>query len=782
GSGGGRRRGGEDEPDDRPWWKRFLSKAWKPALAAFGLMIIGGVAAFALLYAQAPEPKDLAAKADAEMSATQIFWDTGDVAVTTGQVRRIEVKYDDIPEEVIDGIIAAEQHTFFEDPGISISGIGRALLTRGEAGGGSTITQQMARNFYSDLDNYGTLERKVREIFIAIKLGQRMEKEEILERYVNTIYFGRQAMGIEMAARQYFGTSVTELDAAQGAYLGVIIQMPANFENSELGPWTETYLKEERWPYIRDQLVAINEENPDRGMTRSEADALEIPDTTQWGPSSDDGEEGEEGEEEVEEEFDPKPGYVRDAVVSELIERYGLTADNIATKGYKVETSLNPDLMEAAYTAFDVLPGHPEDTRKGLTAINPATGEIVAFRGGADVGVELNQSLIERTQAGSSYKPYVLATALSQNISLRTIMNGDTNVRFDGLESPVENADKTDHGPVDLIESTANSYNTPFVQLAEQVTPAAVDQMAVKAGVDEDQITTSTQGPLIALGTHQVTALDQASGYATFAAGGMHRTAHMVTKVTDSSGEEIPPKDADTMETRAMSDQVAADVTFALTQVVTNGGGGEAALPDGRPVAGKTGTSSGAISAWFVGYVPQLSVAVGLSRADANVGLEFDGLENNSVYGGRTSATVWREFMIQAIDIMELERQEFPPAANVGTDQYFAPSPSPDPTPSPEESDEPDPTPSPEESDEPCDPRDIDYENPNCAGIPTPPDCNPIWENCDGEPTEPTDPEDCWGLPPTDPCWTGGETNPETGQGGRHDNNGRVTILGTRDD
>ncbi|MDE3723444.1 transglycosylase domain-containing protein [Nocardiopsis sp. N85] len=780
--GGGRRR--EEGPDDRPWWKRFLSKAWKPALAVFGLMIIGGVAAFALLYAQAPDPKDLDAKEDAMRSATQIFWETGDVAVTTGEVRRIEVQYEDIPPHVIDGIIAAEQHTFFEDPAISIMGIGRALVYRGEAGGGSTITQQMARNYYSDLDGYGTIERKIREIFISIKLGQRMEKEEILERYVNTIYFGRQAMGIEMAARQYFDKSVTELDEAEAAYLGLVIQMPANFENSQLGPWTEKYLHEERWPYMQGQLAAMKEENG-RGLSKEEAQALEIPPTTQWGPSA----EGEESEEETEDEFDPKPGYVRDAVITELVERYGLTSEQIATKGYKVETSLNPDLMDAAYSAFDTLPGHPEDTRKGLTAINPATGEIVAFRGGSDVGVQLNQSLVERTQAGSSYKPYVLAEALKQNISLRTLMNGDSPQNFAGLESEVKNADGKSHGAVDLVESTMHSYNTPYVQLAEKVTPVKVDETAVAAGVDPEQIKTSTQGPLIALGTHQVSALDQATGYATFAAQGLHRPAHMVTKVTSKEGTEVQPNDVQEIETgtRAMSADVANDVTYALTEVVANGGGSNAALPDGRPVAGKTGTSSGAISAWFVGYVPQLSVAVGLSREDANVGLEFDGIANSDVYGGRTSATVWNAFMVQAIEIMELEPQNFPPAANVGTDQSFAPSPSPDPTPSasdsPEEPSD-DPTP-----DVPCDPNDVDPNNPNCAGFPTEPDCERFDFECPGDDGdndgESPGPEDCFGLPLDDPCWSGDDDGDDgnTGRPGQDQSqNGRVVILGSRDD
>ncbi|NKY97126.1 transglycosylase domain-containing protein [Nocardiopsis alborubida] len=790
GRGGGRRRGRDEEPDDRPWFKRFLSKAWKPALAVFGLMIIGGVATFAILYATAPNVNELEAKADTDLSATQIMWaPEGDaepeVAVTTGEVRRVEVQSEDIPQTVINGVLAAEQRTFYTDPGISISGIGRALLSGGEAGGGSTITQQMARNYYSDLEIDNQYIRKIREIFISIKLNQQMEKEKILSTYLNTIYFGRNAMGIQMAAQSYFGKDLDELTDAEGAFLGIIIQMPSNFQG-EMGDWTRTYLTEERWPYVQDQLALMHEDDPDLGLPRAEAEALEIPELVPYGT--------EEGEEE--QEYDPKFDYVRQAVVQEIEERYseqGITAQDIATQGFVVQTSLDPALMDAARSSFDVLPNTPEDTMMGLTAVDPATGQIVAFHGGDNVVEDVNNSLVHRTQAGSSYKPYVLATALKNGISLNSTFDGDSPQEFPELQSPVINAGDRSWGPVNLIQSTAQSVNTPFVELAVRMTPAAVDQLAVQAGVAEEQTTTSAQGPLIALGTHQVSALDQAEGYSTFAAGGVHRPAHMVTELRTADGTVVPPNDADLLEEgeQVVTSDVAADVTYAMTQVVEPGGGGEnAALPDGRPVAGKTGTSSDAVSAWFVGYTPQLVAAVGLSRADANQALEFDGQTAGEIFGGTTSANVWREFMTTAME--GVEPAQFPPPAYVGTEQSFVPTPSP----SAEESDEPTDEPSPEESasESPpeCDPAMPD--SPECQGQQTEEPCEPgMGRDCPESPGT-GDQEECGMFPrpgceetepsgdATDPEQDGGDQGgwPFRANGAGSDAN-RMIILG-RDD
>jgi len=733
-------------------------------------MFIAGVAAFAVLYAMAPEPTELARNAEKEASATQILWaatgdaDKGEVALTTGEVQRVAVQRDDIPEEVVDGVLAAEQATFYEDPGINIKGIGRAVLSGGEAGGGSTITQQMARNYYSELDGDPPLTRKIREIFISIKLGQRLEPDEILTTYLNTIYFGRGASGIEMAAQKYFGKSVSELDRAEGAYLGIIIQMPSNFENPEPDSWTANYLDKERWPYVQRQLAAMYENTGgERGLPEAEAQQLEVPDSIiPYEPEAD--------------LDDPKQGYIRQAVINEVERRYSernITGADIATKGLVIQTSLDPELMTAAEEAFAVLPDSAaDDTMHGLTAVDPSTGEIVAFNGGPDVATVINNSLVHQTQAGSAYKPYVLARALADDIGLRSQFNGDSGLEFPGLASPVINSGNVDYGEVDLIQSTADSVNTSYVDLAIKVDPARVDELAVEMGVDPIRQTTSTVGPLVALGTHQVNALDMASGYATFAAQGRHFPAHMVTQVTTADGEVIEPDDEAELEsgTEVLSEGVAADATYAMQQAVLEGGAKEAALSDGRPVAGKTGTSSDAVSAWFVGYTPQLSASVGLSRAQGDP-LDF-GPEVGDVYGGTTSAKVWKAFMEIAMEGQE--HQQFPAPQWVGEDQRFLPTPSPTPSPSetPEETEEP--------SDEPSEPE-CEPGDPGCEVEESPEDCH--WTDPDCNDQESPDPEECGGVfQPA--CEDDEEPNPGVPPPGGDQNNqanGNNSLMRPRD-
>ncbi len=711
-------------------------------------MVIGGVAAFAVLYSMAPDAGDLDANADEQSSSTQIYWagEEGEeeLATTTGDVKRVAVTYDDLPPSLVNGVLAAEQRTFFEDPGINIMGIGRALLSGGDAGGGSTITQQMARGYYNELDGDAPLIRKVREIFISIKLAQQKEPEEILTIYLNTIYFGRGALGVEMAAQEYFDKSAKDLTDAEGAYLGIIIQMPSNFESPEPDSWTANYLEKERWPYVQGQLATMYEEsNGELGLPEAEAKALEIPETVEYdGSGTDD---------------DPSLGYIRQAVINEVERRYegsNVTAADIATKGLVIKTSLDPALMTAARDAFDVLPeGAAEDTMHGLTAVDPSTGQIVAFNGGSDVSTVINNSLVHQTQAGSSYKPYVLAQALTDGIGLRSQFDGDSGREFPGLASPVNNSGNQDYGDVDLIQSTADSVNTSFVDLAVQVEPYRVDALAVEMGVHPDRQTTSAVGPLVALGTHQVNALDMASGYATFAAEGRHFPAHMVTEVRTADGSELRADDADEIEsgTEVLSQGVAADATHAMQQAVLEGGAKNAALDDGRPVAGKTGTSSDAVSAWFVGYTPQLSTAVGLSRADATDSLDF-GSGSDDVFGGTTSAKVWKAFMETAMEGQE--HRQFPAPQWVGEDQSFLPTPEP--------SDE---ATEPEEATE--DPTDPASDQPTAE--PTDEEeCQPGEPGCEEE-DETDPPELCGPWPHLPDCDEEGTDPPPPGQGDESD-------------
>jgi membrane peptidoglycan carboxypeptidase len=716
--GGGRRRPpargrrDHDEYDDRGPVRRFFAKAWKPALITFGVLFVLGVGGLAVAYITTDDPRTMDEQSEAVLAATSISFADGNEALTTGDINRVIITEDQLPQSVIDGVLAAEQRNFYEEPGISISGTMRAVLSAGSAGGGSTITQQMARNYYDGLSQERSYTRKLKEIMISIKAGQVMDPDQILTQYLNTIYFGRNAYGIQAAAQAYFNKNVEDLNHAEGAFLGGIIQQPGNFENVAPGSDMEDVLHE-RWEYVVKGLYLMNDEDPDLGLTRAEAEELEYPEVVEYEPGAN---------------LEGYNGYIRDAVINELAARYDLDATQVATQGFQVTTSLEKPLMDAADRAFDeTLPDMPVETVYGLAAVEPATGEIKAFHGGDDFTSDPNNSLSTDAQAGSAFKPYVLAAGLEQDIGLNSVFDGDSPQEFEGIGEPIQNDSNRDWGPVDLIDSTKHSVNTSFVQLAIEATPQSVVDIAGKSGIPDRRFESAEMGPNIALGTYRVTPLDQASGFSTFANGGVHMPQHMITEVRDADGEVLPPNDADLLEkgTPAFSAETAADATYAMQQVTAeDGGGSEAALPD-RPVAGKTGTSNEAKSAWFVGFTPQLSTAVGLSRTDGQQ-LEIPGVQD--VYGGTTSARIWRAFMIEAMEGKEV--QEFPEPVFKGQELNFGPTEEPSPPPEPEVSEEPS---------EPAEPSESPSMSPPATSespeLPEPPDgeCNWLsddWPEC----------------------------------------------------
>ncbi|GAB3492800.1 transglycosylase domain-containing protein [Nocardiopsis coralliicola] len=623
-------------------------------------VVIAGVAAFLAAYALTPSADRLQPQSDADVSASRIFYEDGSRAATTGAVNRTKVQREDIPDGVIAGVLGAEQHDFYAVPGVSVSGTMRAILSGGEAGGGSTITQQMARNYYDGLSQERSYVRKIKEIFISLRVAQETTPDQIITQYLNTIYFGRNAYGIQAAAQAYFGKDVQELDAAEGAYLASLIQQPSTFTDPEPGSAAEQSLRD-RWEYTVRGAVKVRAGDPEHGITQEEADQLEFPEAVPWNGGQDD--------------TPPREGYIRDAVVREFGNRYDLTDQQIATGGYEIHTSLDSDLMDAAEDAFaDTLGEVDAETVQGLAAVEPETGEIRAFHGGTDPVADTDNSLVQRAQAGSAFKPYVLAAGLADGRSLNTVYDGGSPRSFPGLSAPVRNNEGRSYGPVSLLQATENSVNTAYVDLAVDVGPEKVRDTAEAAGIPASQFETAGLGPNIALGTYQVTELDQASGFATFANEGVHMPRHMITEVSGPDGP-IDPVDAEALDTgtRAVSTGVAADTTYALQQVVEGGTGSSAALADGRPAAGKTGTTDSATAAWFAGYTPQLSVAVGLSRADGQP-LELPGV--GSVYGGTTSALIWKQFMERAMEGEPV--REFPAPAWGGSAERGGGSQEPD--------------------------------------------------------------------------------------------------------
>lgn len=685
-----------------------------------------------------PDIEDIEAQADASQQATVIRYANEDEVGTFGEMNRVPVTVDQIPDSVINGVLSAEQRAFYDEPVISPSGTARAVLSLGSEGGGSGITQQMARNYYDGLSQERSYMRKIKEILISLKVGQTLSRDEILTQYLNTIYFGRNAYGVQAAAQAYFDKNVEDLNDAEGAFIGAIIQQPGNFENANPDDPMWDILGE-RWGHVVSGLPELHEANSARGVPQAEADALEFPDIVSR---------------DAEDTHDGSNGYVIEAARRELTERYDLTDEQVNRGGYMVTTSIEEELMNAAEEAVSENrpEGTPEETNFGVAAIDPSSGEIRGFYGGENVFEDTDNSMLQWGQAGSSIKPAVLAAGLENGVGLRSTFDGDSPQTFEGVGDPIQNNANRSWGTVDLVESTAHSVNTSFVQLAVEVGPQGVRDMAGDLGLPDESLESAELGPNIALGTYSVTAVDQAAFYATFANQGTHLPQHMVTEVRDSEGNVLEPNDAEELEggSEAMSPDAAADATHAMRQVVEDGGAESAALSDGRPVAGKTGTSNDAASAWFAGYTPQLATAVGIHRSD-NEPVQIPGLD--SLYGSTVPAAIWKDFMETAMEGEEV--QDFPEPAWIGSEDSYLPTPEPSET--PEETE----TPEEEEVEVPETP----------SELPTWDPCEDDWEYCDEDPGEPTESPDPT-FPPPGGGDGGGDDPPGGGwpQGNRENN------------
>ena len=600
-------------------WKRVLGLGF--LAAALSVVALVGV-----VYARTdiPEPN-----ADATAAATRILYADGSELGRVGTRNRIPVELDQVPEHVQHAVLAAEDRGFYTEPGISPRGIARALLTNVRGGGvqqgGSTITQQYAKNAF--LSQERTYSRKVREAFIALKMSRTLEKDEILEDYLNTIYWGREASGIGVAARTYFGTDdVSSLTVAQGAVLAASIRSPAN-----LDPTTHPERARERWEYVLDGMV-------EKGWLTEQERAQQVyPDVLgpDEGPRNND-------------RSGPK-GHVISRVLAEL-ERRGVDQAELASGGLSVVTTIRRSAQDAAVAAVQQVTGPTpgeDDLQGALVSVEPATGAVWAYYGGATgTGFDFADNDGVGRQPGSSFKPYVLATALEQGMSLRTRLDGNNDKEFPGVPRPVQNFGDASYGRVDLVEATQRSVNTAYFELGLEVGPARVAELAHAAGIPDRQPLANEDGTVeggIALGRYEVQVIDQAVGYATFANGGVPVEPYIVQRV--QRGDEVVLETQVQTRPAAFSKDTAADATYAMQQVVERGTGQAADLAGGREAAGKTGTSSDNKDAWFVGFTPQLSTAVWLGYADPRT-ITLDGVE---VTGGGFSSRIWKSFMDPAL-------------------------------------------------------------------------------------------------------------------------------------
>ena len=619
------------------------TKLIRAAVFLTGFGFVAGSTLFALAWftVDIPDPN-----AYVNSQATVIQYSNGQEIGRIGAQNRQILPLAKIPLRLRYAVMAAEDRNFYSNRAFSVSGISQAVLsnvlTLGKGRGGSTITQQYAKTAF--LTPERSIQRKIKELVISLKLENAMSKDQILENYLNTIYFGRGSYGVQTAAQQYFNRNANQLSISQSAVIASILRSPGLYDpfygDKEQKARNLARL-EARFKYVIDGMLE------EKWITAEEAKAAKMPSIaprTTGGSLS-----------------GPK-GYIIDAVQKEL-SKLGFTQEQLMVGGYVIKTTLEQRAQQSAVDAVNKLyPSKaPANLHIGLVAIRPGTGEVVAMYGGKDYVVrQLNDATQSIALAGSTFKPFALIAALEQGIPLTSMWNGDSPQTFDDLGRPylVDNYGGEGWGQVDLMTATQHSVNTVYVPLGMKAGLDKVVDVARRAGIPENVAMMPT--PSVSLGVASPHVIDVANSYATFAANGVYAKPYMVKEVIGPNKGVLYQGKPKTQE--VFSKEVMADLTYALKSVV-NGGTGAAALGLGRPAAGKTGTSQSNASAWFSAYTPNLAASVAFFRDSASESLNgIGGL--TSVTGGSFPARIWTAFMKGAL--RDEPVMEFPQPANIG--------------------------------------------------------------------------------------------------------------------
>lgn len=621
-----------------------------------GFSFIVGAILFALAYftVSIPNPNDYV-----NSQATIIQYSNGAEIGRLGAQNRTIVPLARIPLDVRQAVLAAEDRNFYSERAFSVTGILRAFVNNLRGGplqGGSTITQQYAKTAF--LTPERSIKRKIKELVIAIKLENQLSKDQILENYLNTIYFGRGSYGVETASQQYFNRNVDQLTLAQSAVLASILRSPGYYDPS----YSEANAQRltARFDYVKNGMVSA------KWITKEEAANAKFPVVRARVTSG---------------SLSGPKGHVI-ALAQKELNALGFADDQLMIGGLIVRTTLDQKAQQAAVDAVDKQTPKkvPAGLHVGLVAIRPGTGEIIALYGGKDYLVrQLSDATQSIALAGSTFKPFALIAALEQGIPLTSMWNGNSPQVFKDLGKPyrVSNYGNEQWGQVNLLRATAHSVNTVFVPLGIKVGPDKVVDAARRAGIPQSVEMMPT--PSVVLGPASPHVVDVAAAFATFAAQGIYARPFLVSQVQGSNrgilyeakpqGQEVFTKD------------VMADLTYALRGVVQAGTGTYGTSGLGRAAAGKTGTSEQNASAWFSGYTPQLAASVAFFRDNASLSLNgIGGL--TAVTGGTFPAKVWTAFMKGALK--GEPKMSFPAPVHIGgTSPVVMTSPRPTATPTP---------------------------------------------------------------------------------------------------
>jgi penicillin-binding protein 1A len=547
-------------------------------------------------------------------------------------------------------IVAAEDQRFYEHRGVDVRGILRAIWAdirqKAAVQGGSTITQQYVKNAY--VGSRRSLGRKLQEAAIAWRLEQRRSKDQILTDYLNTIYFGRGAYGIEAAARTYFGIGAGSLTLDQAALLAGVIRAP------ELNdPVRHPDRAKARRDTVLQQMAKLGHITAEQA-TAATAKPLKVREGTAAQSAAVVG-----------------AHFVED-IRRIIVGQYG--AARVYRGGMVVRTTMDLRLQKFAEAAVHQVLDEPTDPEAALVSVDTETGEVLAMVGAKAFNErEFNLASQGRRQPGSAFKPFVLTAALEKDISIRSKFRAPASITLrTGFEPwKVTNYDRQDYGQIDLVEATEFSVNTVYAQLILKVGPQAAADAATKAGITSRL----TAVPSLALGTSTVSPLELAGAYADFANGGMHATPHLIRSITDRDDHRLFRSDI--KPERALKEATASTVAYALTQVVEKGTGRRAQLGN-RPVGGKTGTTEDHVDAWFSGFTRQIATTVWMGFPEG--GRTMEHVRGIAVTGGSFPAEIWKLYMEKAVEGTPVEGFGRPTFA--GETLNATPSGSPSPSPS----------------------------------------------------------------------------------------------------
>jgi membrane peptidoglycan carboxypeptidase len=617
----------------------LIEKLPRLAVLGAGFSFVAGVFVFGFAYftVSIPDPN-----AYVNSQSTIIQYADGSEIGRIGSENRTVVTLAEIPVQVRNAVMAAEDRGFYSNRAFSPTGIARAVwnnLRGGSLQGGSTITQQYAKTAF--LTPERSIQRKIKELVIAIKLENQFTKDEILENYLNTIYFGRGSYGVQTASQVYFGTTVDQLTTAQSAVLASILRSPGLYDP---GFKKENLPRlEKRFAYVIDGMVEAN------WLDAEKAKKIKFPVINPRVTSG---------------ALAGPKGYVISWVEQEL-NKLGFTDQQLLVGGYIIKTTLVKDAQEAAVAAVnkEAPTKAPENLHIGLAAIKPGTGEILAMYGGQDyLKYQFNAATQGIASGGSSFKAFALVAALEQGIPLSSIWNGDSpKVYDDGIGRPyvVNNYGGETWGNTTLLNATIHSVNTIYVPLGIKAGVEKVVDVARRAGIPES--VEMIASPSVSLGSSSPHVIDLANAYATFAAQGVYAKPFIINEVQGPNKGILYQGRIQAQE--VFRKDVMADLTYALNQITIKGTAAVVGARLNRPAAGKTGTSNDNASAWFNGYTPEVAASVAFYRDNATQSLNgIGGL--TSVTGGSFPARIWAEFVKGYLGKAPI--QEFPPASNIG--------------------------------------------------------------------------------------------------------------------